>query len=465
MPSYGIGHIFNTTNGFGFYSVVGYPAGDYYGYYLDSLDGNAENSIVIENAGTSNNGANTSNATIHGMVVKGSAINDLNITNYGASSTNNCLEISFVGTPGNIGATNDLHFIGLGCDDYINDAVKIDGINAATFGSVNFESGHMAATRSTGNAFTVSNSSGVSISGMEMLSTQGYGVFASNSTNLGITNNLMQSISKNAISFTGVSNSTITGNRIFNPQAHPGAIMIQLAAGSKYNSLTGNSLSGYATYGISISDTSSVGNQYCGSNTVDPTNIGTPYSGDGYVACGGATTTANNVYSDSFPGVGPLSSNWTQATNTGDPAIVNITQSNGQATSGASGHGVAYYTGGTYGANQFAQATFPVAGGYEGLLVRASTNYTTPGGYLWAASAKAIYLSGTSNFITAGCPTVSTGDTLRLSVSGSTVTCLNVTTGVSASAVDTTFTSGYAGITTGAGVPAASWRGGDGTGN
>lgn len=29
------------------------------------------------------------------------------------------------------------------------------------------------------------------------------------------------------------------------------------------------------------------------------------------------------------------------------------------------------------------QATIPTAGSYSGLLVRASTNYMTPGGYLW----------------------------------------------------------------------------------
>lgn len=113
--------------------------------------------------------------------------------------------------------------------------------------------------------------------------------------------------------------------------------------------------------------------------------------------------------------------------------------------SGTNGTGFASYTSGTFGSNQYSQFVLSggVAGG-PGVRTTSSGN-----GYIWFIEYNkiAIYAAGvyTSDF-GGGCPTPSNGDTIRLSVSGSTLTCTDVTTSTSMSYTDTTYTTGVPGF-------------------
>ncbi|HTF62311.1 MAG TPA: hypothetical protein VK638_06315 [Edaphobacter sp.] len=83
--------------------------------------------------------------------------------------------------------------------------------------------------------------------------------------------------------------------------------------------------------------------------------------------------------------------------------------------------------------------------GTGGLFIRASGS----GAYLWEIGAGAIFgISSTSVFtnLGGGCPAATPGDVYKLSAASTTITCLDVTTGVSGSISDPTYTAGRPGF-------------------
>jgi len=477
VPNYGTGSIDHTSAGFGFYSAVNYPAGDYYGYVLDSTDGVPENTTVITNSGTSVNGGSFGTlGTTHGTLIQGAAMNDVDMTKMSSAGTSYGMEINYIpGATSNAAPASDIHCNFCTFDDFSITGVKITNIPPAARGLINFDGGWAASLRTgTQNALEVRNSSAtVTFANMQLINAHGIGAYLYHSSHLKMTGDSLLAMGTAGIATQQVTNSIFSSNLLVGDQAFPTGSFFSIAGGSTGNIFTANSVSGYGATGFNF-DSTSTGNKFC-SNVVDTSNLtGAAFTGAGYAdTCSGSAppppTTTAAIFSDSFPSTGPLSSGWAQTTSTNDPLFGPITSSAGTATSGATHHGVAFYTGGSYASDQFSEATIPTLGGYNGLIVRGSVAYTA--GYLWSTSDKAIYnipnlQSNTSpTFITASCPTVAAGDKIRLTAVGSTITCLDVTTGVSVSATDTTFTSGYAGIATGSNVPVGPWRGGSGSGN
>jgi hypothetical protein len=152
---------------------------------------------------------------------------------------------------------------------------------------------------------------------------------------------------------------------------------------------------------------------------------------------------------DAFSGSGALSSNWTNTTSTAE-TYVTAAQASGTVVPSVSGqHSLATYTGVTFPTNQYAQVVFVThssAGGSTGPCVHMST---TGNGYCYLGDEGIVYLltNGTgSNGVVAGCPIPASGDTIKLSVVGTTFTCTDVTTGISASATDSTYSAGNPGM-------------------
>lgn len=152
---------------------------------------------------------------------------------------------------------------------------------------------------------------------------------------------------------------------------------------------------------------------------------------------------------DSFSGSGALSSNWTNTTATGTPYVA-LAQASGTVVPSVSGsQGLATYTGVTFTNDQYAQAQFITSGtnaNTTGVCVRMDT-----------AGAGVCYLadSGAINFVYNGvwygtaitsCPVPTSGDTIQLLAVGSTYTCTDLTTGVSASGTNSSYASGNPGI-------------------
>ena len=146
---------------------------------------------------------------------------------------------------------------------------------------------------------------------------------------------------------------------------------------------------------------------------------------------------------DTFSGSAALSSNWTDTTANG---YVATAQMGGSAVPSVSGEqSLATYTGAAFTADQYAQVKFVTHSSdasSTGPCVRMTISgngvcYLADDGVLYVLSAG----SG-DHAVSFSCPIPSSGDTIRLFVIGTVYTCMDVTTGASASGSDGTYTSG-----------------------
>lgn len=156
-------------------------------------------------------------------------------------------------------------------------------------------------------------------------------------------------------------------------------------------------------------------------------------------------TISAGTTSDSFSGTGSLSSNWTSPVSGFTGVFVHeIAQAAGVAVDNyAWSYGAALYSGTTFPNDQYAQVTVQSIGpdsGVPGICVRATVSGN---GYCWgwaSPSGVAIVQAGVSTYATS-CTAPTAGQTMKLGVHGSTVTCY--VNGVEVgSFTDTTLTSG-----------------------
>ena len=163
-----------------------------------------------------------------------------------------------------------------------------------------------------------------------------------------------------------------------------------------------------------------------------------------FVALSGAAP-ATYPAVDTFSGSGALSANWTDTTSSGQ-GYVSLAQSAGTVAPSVSGQqGLATYTGISFTNDQYAQAKFVAhssAAGSTGVCVRMNA---AGSGVCYLADWGLIYslANGAGTYALAGgCPVPASGDTIQLLVVGTTYTCTDLTTGVSRSATDGTYSTG-----------------------
>ena len=175
----------------------------------------------------------------------------------------------------------------------------------------------------------------------------------------------------------------------------------------------------------------------------------------------GGTAPSGGGYTDNFPG-SSLSGNWTACTlsgfgapsvGTAGAASPYFTQSVYNAQFSPGNAFLIGYTAGTFGTNQQSQASKGGAYSNNGSPL-IHFDPSTCNGYGWSGDGQSItkITGGVITNLTTSNPCSSTGlfvtngDVLKLSNIGPTITILDVTTGLSCTAVDGTYTAGYAGL-------------------
>jgi Chitobiase/beta-hexosaminidase C-terminal domain len=148
---------------------------------------------------------------------------------------------------------------------------------------------------------------------------------------------------------------------------------------------------------------------------------------------------------DTFSGSGPLSSSWT-GTTAANQGYVPLKQATGSVVPSVAGQqGLAIYTGGSFTNDQYSQVKFVsrgAGGSSTGPCVRANA---AGDAVCYLADIGQIYLllgGAGVGAIAGGCPNPAPGDVIELIVVGTTYTCSDLTTGISASGTNSVLTSG-----------------------
>jgi hypothetical protein len=273
-PGYGIGYWS--------YNQASWTAssGTYYGFYDDSADGNAEASILLDHSAVDCKGLSGS-AIGYGQILTGEAVNDDDSWDFNTSNCQYGQVVNYTGSGGTI-ATNDIHFFGSTHDGTKTSCWKISNTSQATDGFVEINGGHCDSVSSTSSLIDIESSFGVKVSGVSITqptsssASAQNAIYAASSSNLNISNNIITYFGTSGggvpVEFNGTSHSVFSGNVVLANSANSGNI-VWFHAGSTYNSVTGNSLSGYSTAGAGLSfDSTSNYNGYSG-NGIDVTHI------------------------------------------------------------------------------------------------------------------------------------------------------------------------------------------------
>ena len=285
VPAYGIGYVSNNQS---YWGANGFTetSGNFYGYYLDSADGNGEQSARFFNdqAGSS---LGTTPVT-YGMILTGTAVNDVMTYGFETAGVNYGQVVDFTGT-GTFAQASDIHFTKSIHDGFTDSAYLIKNVAAAAAGSVEIAGGWVASVSVTGGNgdFDCESSSGISIShvliGHATFGGNGApnGVYANGCSNMSVTGNTFMNQAQ-AINFNNSSNNAITGNTMSNAGSGIGAAAMYFHSGSSYNAINSNTISGSWTGvgGALVLDSTS---NY---NTGIPTNsfgsgVATPVSDSG----------------------------------------------------------------------------------------------------------------------------------------------------------------------------------------
>lgn len=233
-PNYGTGIVENNQAAWGYNGVTAYPSGlSLYGFYLDSTDGEAMDSMVFfDDSATSNN---LTQDTSYGFELNGTAINDVffdwtqtYLVTYGV--TVNC--------QASASSCEDVHFTNSILDSSFDSSIVVNGIIA--YGSVLFQGGwgYTGNTSASDYLVTITNSNNVEITGMSFYTpaagvisiTGGYG----NTISQDVINALSTAVSLNGTYSDIITDNTITGSPLTAGVA---------AVNSSSNVITGNSIS------------------------------------------------------------------------------------------------------------------------------------------------------------------------------------------------------------------------------
>lgn len=249
-PSFGIGITDHTWASWGYNGVTEGSANPLVGYYVDSADGQAENSLTIdESVATS---SLSSAVTTYGLYVQGSAVNDLDTYYFGSGTTSYGIYIDYNGPNSGIGS-QDLHFINSTLDGCYISCIFVEGLMPGARASADFDGGWANAQSSSATIPTIQLflTSGVSIRGMQISN--------NNATSPGII-------------FNQANSSLAVDNRFVGTMGND----VLLESGS-YNVVKGNSMTNTSTAAISAINASLhnviLGNMIGGDGGTIPTGI------------------------------------------------------------------------------------------------------------------------------------------------------------------------------------------------
>lgn len=245
-PGFGIGIIRHVWAGWGYIGVTETdPAIPLEGFYLDSADGNAENSLTIDESTATSPLSNT--LTTYATYIQGTAINDVDMYYMGAGNTSYGIYIQTNGGGGI--AAQDLHFVKPTLDGCWVTCIFVGGVFQSHRGSVDFDGG-WAIARGTAPTVSLANSNGVSVRGMQIGSTGGGdAVLLTTSNGNSVIDNTFTSPVAAYVDLVSSSFNVIKGNSM-NYAATSG---IAAASSSSHNVMIGNVIGGYgATIGTGI---------------------------------------------------------------------------------------------------------------------------------------------------------------------------------------------------------------------
>lgn len=262
-PSYGGGGFFHNQASWN----QGAATTGWTGYYLDAADGNAENSLNLRDDAVGTGSGFPAGFGSTGMLLVGTAINDVNTWNFNCASVTTCQTVDFTGT-GSGANTSDIHLNSTTADNGPSggECLLIENVAAAGDGSVTINDARCSSGQALTYGIDIESSSGISVGG----GTQCYGgfpcIFANASNGLSLTNILSNSSATGAITLSGTTGSAVTGNAF--TRASQGVL---LNNNSNYNTITGNSFSAATSQKIGVHfDSGSTGNVYAG-NSFDAT--------------------------------------------------------------------------------------------------------------------------------------------------------------------------------------------------
>jgi hypothetical protein len=149
---------------------------------------------------------------------------------------------------------------------------------------------------------------------------------------------------------------------------------------------------------------------------------------------------------ETFNNSSSLLSNWTDLAQT-NSGYVPLQQNNGVAIPSVAGQqGMAIYTAATFPNDQYSQVKFLSPGASTGSSTGTCVHMSATGdGVCYLADIGLLYLLSGGNGagdINSSCPIPASGDTIQLSVVGTTYTCSDLTTGASSSTTNSVFPSG-----------------------
>ena len=228
-------------------------SGTYYGFYDDSADGYAENSIILTTARCLQNFG--SGATTYGQILTGTAVNDNRTFDFNTAGCTYGQVVNYTGGGANV-TGQDIHFIA-STHDTVGTAFKISNLPQSSRATVTIEDAWMSGVGGTSYLADIESSYGVVISNSQIQGPNYTAIYLHNSDSAVVTGNTISTdasgsgVLGNVVVLSGTTHSTVANNKIYGISG-TGGNLIWLTGNSTYNSIVGNNLSGYSSAGNGI---------------------------------------------------------------------------------------------------------------------------------------------------------------------------------------------------------------------
>lgn len=254
--------------------LLGETSGTYYGFYDDSADGNAEDSIILTHSGVAcqNLGSGT---TSYGQILSGHAVNDNDTWDFNTAGCSYGQVVNYVasGSPTDF-ACSDIHWRGSTNDNFRQSAFEVLNCPASNTASVEIDGGWgYGASPAPGPVVAITNSSGVSVT-HAILGTHAtevgpdYNITVSGGSGNTIANNTLLNTTYAVNLDNNTSGNTVVGNTISNAGSSALSFAIQANQNATGNVIADNTISGLWNTGLYLDSSTSNNNDLgnvCGS--------------------------------------------------------------------------------------------------------------------------------------------------------------------------------------------------------